>query len=345
MNPTTLQIELKKEKTPPPPGQASRNPSANKTKKKTRQFTAILLGYVNADSVWQGGVSAGETNRPVWSMLAGTEQQLRAFCANLQIGNRAEIPHEITYSREATTKFEWLRSVGYRYIWQRITLDNHPEPLAVVQIYLPDLCRLDPGMIDPQVVKFICLTPTDWQQQQLLLLTTSKPKLVQEILRHAYALKLHDWPQRYKIGKDSKQFHLPFSDQDILATVPQAAYFAAYLDKRTQKPLLPDSEFHLQLYFYALQKGLATLPTVDGSVWDWEREVEQSQWGWAKHQQSKFHESNLEACGLLPGVQFNSSQEQLDAFLAEQIELYHDTKTYGNRVFATVLPSKVEKAS
>jgi hypothetical protein len=316
MTQITLQIEPKKKET-----DISKKP-------KTRKFQATLLGYVNANSMWKGGDSSGETNRPVWAMLAGTEQALRPFVANLQKGNRAEIPPENNWNRRASIKFEWLKSAGYRFIWQKIMLDNSQEPLSVVQIYLPELFKLDPGMIDPHEVKFICLTPQHWYQAEFELLQINK-KLQNTVLQHVKKLGLQDWPERYRYGffkeKEQKPFS-DFTDIEILKVIPIASHFMAYLDTRTEKPLLPDTSFAVQLYFFALKEKLATLSTVQGSQWDWEPGIKNSRWGWAKHPKLEYHEDGTQQCGLLPGIQFFCTQKQLDDFLSEQVSLFYQEK-------------------
>jgi hypothetical protein len=145
-NNRTLTIE-KPTSTAATPSKAKGNP-----KGKGREFSAELLAYVKADTFWSGGQTDTDNNRPIWAMLGGTEQELRSFVANIQMGQRAALPVK-DYSRSAPIRFEWLKSGGYRYLWQKVSgltndtdtsdaeanaSDNRAD-LALVTIYQPEL--------------------------------------------------------------------------------------------------------------------------------------------------------------------------------------------------------------
>lgn len=53
---------------------------------KTRRFAAALLGYVTADTLWEGGRALNKPARPVYLSLGGTEPQLRPVLYNLKSG-------------------------------------------------------------------------------------------------------------------------------------------------------------------------------------------------------------------------------------------------------------------
>jgi len=272
---------------------------------KTRQFQAELLAYVQGDMLWEGGKAETDNIRPVWAMFAGSEQELRPFVANLQSGKRAEVPTTGYSSHSAPTRYEFLRRSGYRYLWQRVASEEG-QNAALVTVYLPELFRLDPGMLDPNLCQFVMLPPRWWVEAQ-------KEKLIQDIdlcgflLSHAKAVRLKSFG---KVG---------FTDKDLLAQLPQAAYFAAYLDRRTKNPLPDSLDFYLQLYFYALREGIATR---HAPLNNYERIDQNEKWSWARHQGLGYHETDINQAGLLPGVAVHMPQTRLDDFLAWQVQLY-----------------------
>jgi hypothetical protein len=329
-------------------------------KGKGREFSAELLAYVKADTFWSGGQTDTDNNRPIWAMLGGTEQELRSFIANIQMGQRAALPVK-DYSRSAPTRFEWLKSGGYRYLWQKVSgLTNHPATsttlsgadidtdagdnradLALVTIYQPELFRLDPGMIDSQECCFVMLPPFWWVEQQLERLYVDEA-LCTRLLAHANLLGVVDWASSNISssgnGSNSNRQGQGFEAKEILSQVPQAAYFAALLDRRTPKPMPDNLEFYLQVYFYALKEGIATMSLRSQLDYSYVRATTPDKWFWARHRatnaglpqhkelNASYLEYDTEQVGLCPGVAVKVSQTRLDEFLAEQVQLYFETR-------------------
>jgi hypothetical protein len=302
----------------------SHSPKKQHQAVKSRQFSAELLAYVTADSLWPGGQADTDNLRPIWAMLGGSEQELRAFVANLQLGHLAAIPKE-GYSRSAPTRFEFLKSGGYRYVWHKVSGltfggqegGNSPaQQLALVTIYQPELFRLDPGMVDPELCRFVMLPPLWWVERELARLREDEISCA-HLLAHARALGLEGWG-------------LGFEAEEILSQVPAAAYFAAYLDRRTQKPIPDSLDFYLQLYFHALREGIATLSLHPASANPYRNDSAKEAWGWARHKTAKntsqsYLEIDTHLVGLASGVAVNVTQARLDKFLAEQVRLYFET--------------------
>jgi hypothetical protein len=338
------------------------------TKGKGREFSAELLAYVKADTFWSGGQTETDNNRPIWAMLGGTEQELRSFIANIQMGQRAALPVK-DYSRSAPTRFEWLKSGGYRYLWQKVgglTNNNDNDPatgttssgadidadvsdnradLALVTIYQPELFRLDPGMIDSQECCFVMLPPVWWVGQQLVRLYADET-LCTRLLAHANLIGIADWASSTSIssgngsnrGQGQSEHQQSFEAKEILSQVPQAAYFAALLDRRTPKPMPDNLEFYLQVYFYALKEGIATMSLRSQLDYSYVRATTPDKWFWARHRATNmglpqhkelaasYLEYDTEQVGLCPGVAVKVSQTRLDEFLAEQVQIYFETR-------------------
>ena len=191
---------------------------------KGRTFRATCLGRVSADSVWESGDS--KTARPVWAMFAGSEQELRPFIANLLAGRRVE-PVTTRSRHDTEGRFEFLKSVAFRAIWQK------EAEGSIVTVYLPPLFELDPGMVDPDGAAFLVMPPAAWAASQII--------------------------DTAPIAKHMAAFELP-DDLDVAPLVPLAFLFASYLDRRTRYPLLADGRFYLQLLLACLKQGLASWP-------------------------------------------------------------------------------------
>lgn len=233
-----------------------------------RAFSATLVAYATANSLWFGGESNTQAVRPVWIAVAGSDESLRPFVANLITGRRAK---NMTQQRGDT--FEIVKSAGFQTTWYRTPGGT------VATIFLPELFQIDPGLVDPLGVKFILL-PSD----EFLVPNT-------EGVAH---LK--------KIGIDSKKG----VDLSYIASI--GCVFAAFLDRRTRAPLVPDRRFFAQLLVACLEDGLASL-TMGGH-----RD------SWGKH--LAFKEVGTERMNLHPGVAFLASHTAIDKVLAEQTKIF-----------------------
>ncbi len=242
---------------------------------KGRSFQATLLAHVNADSLWTGGGTSNEVTRPVWMVLGGSDNELRPFVANLQTGRKADHPGGSKY--QGTSRFEVLKSAGYHYAWQQTPLGS------IVTIFLPDLFRLDPGMVDPKGIQFCLLPSLDW-------LTPPDPQA------EAFLAKLK----------------VPTEDPAVLHALTLAPLFVAFLDRRTRCPLIPDPRFYALLIVGALTHGLATW-----SVTDYYHSR-----NWGEHKNLSYKEHETTTVGYARGLAFKATHEEFETFLAEQVRLF-----------------------
>lgn len=252
--------------------------------KKSRAFRAVLLAHVEADALWAGGATGTDTTRPVWMMLAGTDSELRAFTANLQGGRKAELRSKNSYSSRVEGRFELLKSAGYQFVWQRASAGS------IVTAYLPDIFRLDPGMVDPTGAGFCLLPARDWIRPP-----------AEGVLKHLVDL-----------GVNPEQPELPM----VLGLAP---LFIAYLDRRTRCPLIPDPRFYAQVLYAALGRGLASKSGAQHYYRD-------NSWGC--HNRLGYKETRTVDVGLAEGLAFQADHESLETFLAEQVKVY-DARIHG----------------
>ena len=249
---------------------------------KGRTFRALCLASIEADSLWGGGSTSTDDARPVWVMFAGAENEVRPFMANLTLGRKARL---CKMNQRREERMELLKSAKYHVTYQR------EAEGTIATAFLPDLFRLDPGMVDPAGVAFILLPSKEWVQDQKI----ETGSIVVHAVKCGYEMDA----------------------QELSVMVPLAYLFAAYLDRRTRCPLLADPRFYLQLLLACLTEGLASWQTDRGYTPYYNRnEV------FGRHTHMRFHEISTEDVGLLPGIAFKASHERVEEVLAEQVDIF-----------------------
>ena len=242
---------------------------------KGRSFSADLVAVVTADQLFPEYSS--ETIRPVWSMWAGSEASLKPFTANLRLGAKADPPN----GAKAYNRLEFLKSTRFHLFHQK-----EPEG-TLATFYHPDLFCLDPGMVDPDVAKFILLPTTTWEDAQKV----DTREAVAHCLDLGYPLTI-----------------------DELEALAKVSYlFAVFLDRRTRMPLLADPKFYLQLLCACLRAGLASRPgtSLKGYGYqEWDRQIR------------GFNQEGLGDVGIKTPLCFLANHIQLEALLIEQVKIF-----------------------
>lgn len=280
---------------------------------KTRSFEATLLGHITADVLWEGGRTDTKKVRPVWTQLATSEGACRPFVANLKMGRTAYSPG--SNYRDSTEEFEFLKTAGYQYLTQRVPGGN------TITIFMPDLFRADPGMVDPAGVSFCLLPTTAWLAEQ------TKHIDMPSVLSHAQ--KLYEprhlgievyrrWNEPHDPGEEIR-----LREALLQKLIPLSTLFALYLDRRTHCPIVPDVRFQLQMLVSALSQGLAWLP---GSGYSKE---------WGKASGAGYKTELDERLGFAEGVACKASHESIEGLLSIEIERY----------FTAIAPKRLRKAS
>lgn len=275
---------------------------------KTRRFSAVLLAYLTADPLWQGGqTETGKTTRPVLLMVAESETALRPFMANIRLGRKAEVVSDgrSSYSREKEGYIQLLKSAGYSMTTQRVGENT------IATFYLPELFNVDPGMVDPEFVRFVMAPPRWWVNKTLGELGE---KGIERVTNHLRKLGVTEDAN----GRPNRiRSDVVVLLDDIPDLAGMACYFAQYLDRRTRKPIPPDPAFYAQLYIAALACGMATWSAEHENKWLYHK------WG-ATWGYKPVRESGTEAVGLLPMTAVNTNHETLDELMARQIRIYRN---------------------
>lgn len=250
---------------------------------KGRTFGAQLLAWATADGLWDGGERADDkAHRPVWAVLAGARAEMVAFVANLRFGRAFGTNGKRTRKGGTTfeTKWEFLKSA--RYEWRTLATDEG----ALVQVFLPDLFRVDPGMIDPTGVRFVLLPPAAWIDAQREALGA---RATLDAVRHVARLGIAP------------------AGTDLAPWVPLATLFAERLERRIRFPFPPSLPFQLQVMVAMLKAGHATFTADRYST------------SWCAHEPFGFVTTGLGALGFAPGVAVRATQDQIEHLLVREI--------------------------
>ncbi len=267
---------------------------------KTRSFRALLLAYVSAAKLWDGGdvSDAGKTKkgnqdklvRPIYMMLGGSKSECATVLANLRSGERGAIIglHEdptCSYTKRNAQKIELRRSAGYKVDPQVLNPDpetGHRPECHEVKLY--DLCREDPGMIDAHEAAFLSLPAAHWIDGAAF--------DVDGVVEHMKSIGYSD-------------------DECFLRTlIPLAPFFAVRLASRSMAPLVNDLRFFVQVLVGALKRSMATMSAEAAASSPW-----------AYDKDAGYIEYGLASVGLLHGIAFRATQEEIRDLLIEQVKL------------------------
>lgn len=246
---------------------------------KTRSFQAVLLAYVRSAMFMQP--TDDGLQRPVWAVFAGSENQMQAFVANLRAGKKAADPAE--RSSSAFKGVEFLKSADFAFALQR------EREGVIATAYLPDLVRLDPGMVDPSGVRFLMVVPEGWRAAQHI---EGVEAMVASCRRLGF-------------------------DMARAEDVPVALLFAAYLDRRTRAPIVADGAFALQLYYACLREGLASWPDERE---EWRRRQDAAPFGVSQRLPIVAEGLSDAKVGAVVGMW--AKHDEVEALLAQEVDAY-----------------------
>jgi hypothetical protein len=254
---------------------------------KSRSFSALLLGHIQADGMLP--CEAGKsTIRPVWLSIGTSEDAMRPFLANLRTGRRTESSN----ARSTDDRFELLKTAGYHFATQRTSAG------MVATAYLPELFRVDPGMVDPSGVYFVALASKSWLAEQENSLRDEIGPAMRHVTRLVYAKRDAYERRQESAGEWAERMRLR-------ELVPMATLFCTYLDRRTHCPLIPDLAFQLQLTMAML--------------------ASENAFGWNGYNNQMKHEIDP-GMGYSMPIGCSVRHDVFEELLACQVELYMEAK-------------------
>jgi hypothetical protein len=136
--------------------------------KKTRTFSVRLMGYLQANFLWDRGV--GDEVRPTWIAYLGTESESQAFTSNFRGGHKAETTRKT---------FKLPKTAPHRWTTQKV-----PGGL-ITTAYLPELFHLEPAFPAPERVRFVLAPPRWWIDRQVKRLESDHGAQARELARAA----------------------------------------------------------------------------------------------------------------------------------------------------------------
>jgi hypothetical protein len=264
---------------------------------KTRLFRADVLAAIAAPALYDLGATSKEnTLRPVLLAYAATDQESRAFTANLRSGR----PAIEEGSHSFKLKFEIPRSAAFRF-------DTHSHEGATLTLaYLPSAFALQPGTdaAEPGAIKFLCIPPTWWVDREAATLSDH------HLSSHLHGTALNA-PSQDAICQGGGAFAF---DPPEAREAAIAAYFVAYLDQRSPLPIANDPRFHLELFRAARATDWCHEPGTDP------RQIDQ------------LYAQGYAALGFERPLLVSTNHASFSAFLAEQTAKHlpkEETVTHG----------------
>jgi hypothetical protein len=239
---------------------------------KGRAFSATCLALVEGDALWG---QSSDNSRPLFAAFAGSDTELRPFVANLRLGRKAVLSESRgnDFSSKRDAKIETMKSVDYSEAWQR------SDAGSTCCLYLADMFRIDPGMVDPKGIAFVMMPSA--------------------------AILKEDVPDA---AEYAKKLGYPVTSWDGLTQ--QAYLFASYLDRRTRCPIVADGRFYLQLMLACLKDGLASWP-VDSRL----RYDHQKPFGCS----NVLNAAGVERLGFVRPLAFHATHEMFEPLLAREV--------------------------
>lgn len=243
---------------------------------KTRTWTVDLIANIVGNYLWEGGSnSPNNTIRPVWMVYAASEQQSRMFSSNFLQGVTAELEY-----RSSNHKFQLLKSAGYKAHTKKLK-----SGAVTTTVYLPEFFWIDPGMVDPEGIKFILLTSQEWRDAQKFNIPEAR------VFLDSYGVKNR--------GND-------LTDAEIHSLLSEAVLFHMYLDRRSRYPMPAHPHFSALLLLKCLASKLA------------QRSDE-----YYSYYGDTLKQSGLSYLNIPPVLAFKSTHDAFGEILAEVVNAWH----------------------
>ncbi len=263
-------------------------------------FRALVLAYVCAGKLWDGGDVSGEGKakrgsgdkllRPVYMVIGGSKSECTTVIANLRSGERGSLigleEEPTDYNLRGSSKVELRKSAGYTIDPQLMSVDletNQRPECHEVKIY--DLVREDLGMVDPDEAAFLSLPESSWIDG----VSFDYDGVIEHMRSIGYP-------------KEDEAF--------IRKITPLSPFFASRLAARSFAPVIADLRFFVQILAASLRAKFATMSAqvVGGSAWAYDKEAQYVEYG-------------LADVGLLPGIAFRAKHTDIEKLFIEQVKL------------------------
>jgi len=258
---------------------------------KGRAFEARLVGSV-VSSMLEGYKSDDKIMNPTYAVLLGDESSLRAIVANMKTGRKLWLIDRPINRRAHTNPYptlELTKKTKWSFYWQHM-----PEG-STVQIFNNDLIEQDPGLIDPDEIKFVAPVVRHWCDNQNEIIAKVDPYIGEwcKTILETY------WQNA---DYNERKWHERANSLVYCATT-----FCLYADRRSRVPILPSLRFQVRLFLECLKAGIVRYSSAN------------------KYQRETFGEngpvftSDNEALGFVECLQCRSNQEAFEAVVARVV--------------------------
>lgn len=276
------------------------NKGKRKSERKSHTFSATLLGFTMAD-YWEG--HSADPLRPALAVFATSLQEEGPFVMNLKKGQKLRAVGIGSSSQSEGYPMEFMKSAGYLFGVQRYRPRWEDGALvftggSVIEVVIQSLVDFDPGMSDPDVVRFLLSVKEDKLRNQALTFPTTR---LDEMLARYDFPKVTGAPPPY----------------DRATVLAEGRRFAVALEKRGDPPVVGDPLFGVQLLLSALARGFALRS--------------ETRHFYSPYDRGRFFEVGMARVKRAPGLAFELSQGDCAKWFAAELAAY---KAWASRVSA-----------
>jgi hypothetical protein len=300
---------------------------------KTRLFQTGLAWYVCAPGLHQPAKTTQDTLYPILLTIAGSAAAIKASRSNFQLGAYGRVHPAGDRVHGGHLRLDLLPPSAFRWHASALT---HPVTGQTDQMLTAALAALFERQAggDAPCVQFAYALPA-WRQARLLAELQAQSALCAAILAHAEAFGLlHQSATRTAWPTSAPRWTV----EEMLAQVPLALEVLDYVQRRTYRPIPQAAPFRMQCYFAACRQGLFTharplAPRPAGAdLVRWcdpatplAAPTAANPTAWAQHPGPlalTIH-SAFPPAHRPPVVAAQVAQQDLDAFLLEQVAIAH----------------------
>lgn len=265
---------------------------------KGRSFGAMLVALQYAHGYWE--LSEKDPLRPTFALFTCSRAAANAFLANMRSGRKLRA-QGLGNSRDKGHPIVFLKSAGYEFGVQHITVEHNgePQPMATIEAFLRPLFEFKPGMSSDEIT-FVLSLPAERLEEEAARFNT--PANLRKLER---LITLFERPANEQ--RDDHVFAVNPYAINRRTIIAESVRFAASLNERSELPIPPDPLFCTRLLLAALRGGQAKRSQVH-------------RWGFSMTDQGvAFAEFGMAIARRAPGLVFKMSQADVATWLANEV--------------------------
>jgi len=266
---------------------------------KGRSFGAMLVAIQYAQGYWE--LSEKDPLRPTFALFTCSRAAASAFLANVRAGRKLRAMGMGSSSRSEGHPLVFLKSAGYEFAVQHVTVEHagEPQPMALIEAFLRPLFEFKPGMSSDEIVFVLSLPAERLEEEAARFNTPANLRALERLIA------LYQRPE--KDSRDDYTFAVNPFTVDRRTIIAESVRFAASLNERSELPIPPDPMFCTRLLLAALRGGQV-------------KRSQRKRWGFSLTDHDvHFAETGMGLARRAPGLAFKMSQTDVAEWLAREV--------------------------